>query len=169
MRILLASCVLLLCVASVAQATVKCPDVLYDNPRYHENMEQLAIEAKLRDGYNRFHEDAVSAICRGDDSSVRGIMDNGSVSVAEVAGLRKALGRPEGPGLGKFRRSRVGLRYEYARKKLGDMGLCNACASRAADLYATQPKSKCAVLTKKAFDGDQKAVKRLQKGAPECE
>lgn len=53
------------------------------------------------------------------------------------------------------------LRLEDLTNKLIEMGLCNACAQNVAHLYFAKPSSKCALLTKKAVEGDQVALSKL--------
>ncbi len=53
------------------------------------------------------------------------------------------------------------LRYSDISGKLGDLGLCVACADNAADVYIKQPDSPCGQTVKAAFEGNPEAVTKL--------
>jgi hypothetical protein len=58
------------------------------------------------------------------------------------------------------------LKYNDVSKRLGELGLCNACASNAASLYVKQPQSQCGRLVREVLEGNPVALKRLS-GSPD--
>ena len=54
------------------------------------------------------------------------------------------------------------LRYDDLDNRLLDMGLCNACASSAADTYIRRPRSKCGRIVGAALEGNPEAAKALK-------
>lgn len=138
-----------------SDALVPCSSVKYGNDRYHENMEALAKEVGLPDNYySRYHEDAVKAICEGQESELVKLIDAGFVKATEAAALKRVLVRDD--------RSEIGKSYEYSRAKFSEMGLCESCADNAAQYFTRQPASKCGQLAKQALEGDSLAVRELQ-------
>lgn len=138
-----------------SDALVPCSSVKYGNDRYHENMEALAKEVGLPDNYySRYHEDAVKAICEGQESQLAGLIDAGYVKATEVAALKRVLVRDD--------RSALGKSYESSREKFSSLGLCESCADNVAQYYTRQPASQCGRLAKQALEGDPAAVRELQ-------
>jgi hypothetical protein len=60
------------------------------------------------------------------------------------------------------------LKADDVEKHLKEMGLCNACAGGVADLYVNQPTSRCALMARKALDGDSVALKQLKQDPKYC-
>ena len=138
-----------------SDALVPCSSVKYGNDRYHENMEALAKEVGLPDNYySRYHEDAVKAICEGQESQLTGLIDAGYVKATEVAALKRVLVRDD--------RSDLGKSYESSREKFSSLGLCESCADNVAQYYTRQPASQCGRLARQALEGDPAAVRELQ-------
>ena len=80
-------------IASTVNAGLNCNDVNYGNKNYHENMEQLAIKARLPGNYfNRYHETIISELCKGNTALAESWVDDGYVKRSEVEGIKEALG-----------------------------------------------------------------------------
>ncbi|WP_230656892.1 hypothetical protein [Psychrobacter sp. I-STPA10] len=144
-------------------AVLTCDDVKYDgNESYGDNMEILAKEARLPDNYfNRYHEDVVSNMCKGDEASIEWMIDTGYVRRSEVEGIREALGLDE--------RTETGRSYEYSRNRFyWDMNLSSAFSSNVADYYVHKPESQCGQLAKQALEGNPRAIAELQKQPDYC-
>lgn len=141
-----------------AFAQISCTDVQYGNPNYGDKMDELARQAKLPDDYwNRYHESAVSSLCRGDIAGVDDLVNQGSVKAKEVQSIAKVLGKTYKPK----QRSETGKRFGYAKEKFLQMGACSACADNISNYYVNQPNSPCGKLAKKALEGNSDAVKKL--------
>jgi hypothetical protein len=126
----------------------------------HVDMDALARKAHLPgDYFNRYHEDAVRALCDGDTARVIELIDKGFVPAAEIDRLRLALGIAQ--PLTVPPRSEAGRSYGFSRQKFSEMGLCAACADNVARWYVEQPNSRCGLLAKHALEGDPDAVKEL--------
>ncbi len=144
-----------------ANAAVKCSDVKYGNENYHEKMEELAKLARLPDGYyNRYHEDVVSDLCKGNAKGIRDSIDSGFVKRSEVEAIIESLGMDN--------RSDTGKSYGYSRQKFEDMGLCSACADNVAQHYTKKQNSKCGKLAKQALEGNPNAIEELQSFPSYC-
>ncbi|ALF60120.1 hypothetical protein [Psychrobacter urativorans] len=150
-----------------SHAALTCKDVKHGNDNYHENMAALAIEARLIDGaegyFNRIHESVVWRLCGyGDvsDFDIEEMIDIGYVRRSEVEGIKEVLMLDK--------RSPAGRKSEYARNKLGDMGLSNVGASNIATFYAEKPNSECGKLVKSALAGDRLAIKKIKTEPSYC-
>lgn len=149
------------CLPFSANAGVKCRDLKYGNENYHEKMEELANLAKLPDGYyNRYHEDVVSNLCKGNAKEIKNSIDSGFVKRSEVESIKEALGIDNRPDTGKS--------YGYSRQKFEEMGLCSACADNVAQNYTKKPSSKCGKLAKQALEGNPNAIEELQSFPSYC-
>lgn len=140
-----------------SHAALSCKDVKYGNQNYHENMEALAIEARLRDSYfSRYHEGVVSKLCNyNNDEDIEDLIDRGYVRRSEVEGIKEVLKLDK--------RSPAGRKFEYASYKLNfDIGLSNADTGNIADYYAYKPNSECGKLAKSALAGDKVAIKKIK-------
>lgn len=145
---------LLAAATPAALASLTCADVSYGSPRRSENMDKLAQQARLPDGYwHRYHEDVVSDLCKGNEQGLNGSVDMGYVKRSEIEGIREAMGLDK--------RSKAGRSYGNVRKVLSDWGACSACADNEASYYTDQPKSKCGQLVKSALEGDVRAREAL--------
>ncbi len=60
------------------------------------------------------------------------------------------------------------LRRADVERKFSEMGLCSACSDNVTQYYVNQPKSQCAMLAKRALEGDPDATKQLQDNPPYC-
>jgi hypothetical protein len=142
-------------------AAVKCSDVKYGNENYHEKMEELAKLARLPDGYyNRYHEDVVSDLCKGNAKGIKALIDSGFVKKSEVEAIKEVLGIDN--------RSDIGKSYGYSKEKFLDMGLCSACADNIAQYYTKKPSSKCGKLAKQALEGNPNSIEELQSFPSYC-
>ncbi|MEN6621417.1 MAG: hypothetical protein ABFD50_07715 [Smithella sp.] len=142
-------------------AEVKCSDVQYGNENYHEKMEELARSARLPDNYyNRYHEDVVRNLCKGNIKGVKETIDKGFVKQSEVEAIKEVLGMDN--------RSSNGKTYGYSRKKFSDMALCNACADNVAQYYTKKPNSKCGKLAKQALEGNPNSIEKLRSFPDYC-
>lgn len=145
-------------VVTFSHAALTCKDVKSSNDSYHENMEALAIEARLRDGYfSRYHEGVVAKLCNyyEEDEDIEGLIDRGYVRRSEVEGIKEVLGLDK--------RSPAGRNFEYASYKLNfDIGLSSADTGNIADYYAYKPNSECGKLAKRALAGDKVAIKKIK-------
>lgn len=148
--------------ANTANAMLNCSDVTYGSNNYFDNMEKLAVEARLPNNYfNRYHEAVVSDLCKGDKKSVESWIDNGYVKRSEVEGIKEVL------GLNK--RSSTGSSYQYSRKRFyDDMNLSSVAADNVAQYYTKKPNSKCGKLAKSALEGNPRAIKTLQSDPKYC-
>ncbi len=146
---------ILIAVGPAAQAALTCADVNHDHPRYHENMDRLAVQARFPGNYwNRNQESAVTAVCRGEEDALEGMIDNGLVRGSVVLAIKEELGEDE--------RSEAGRSYEYSRKSFSSMGLCSACADNVANHYVETPDSRCGQLARKAIEGQPHAIDTLK-------
>lgn len=148
--------------ANTANAMLDCSDVVYGNDNYFDNMEKLAIEARLPDNYfNRYHESVVSDLCKGNMNDIESSIDYGFVKRSEVEGIKEALGLDK--------RSSIGRRYQYSREKFSyEMGLSSAFSDNVAQYYTQKPNSKCGKLAKSALDGNPRSIKTLQSYPEYC-
>ncbi|TXD96530.1 hypothetical protein ES754_10355 [Psychrobacter frigidicola] len=149
-------------VVTFSNAALNCKDVKYGNDNYHENMEALAIEARLRDGYfSRYHEGVVSELCGYGDDDIEGLIDRGYIRRSEVEGIKEALGLDS--------RSRAGRNYEYAWNKFNfETELSSAQSGNLASFYADEPNSECGKMAKRALAGDRIAIRKLEKEDSIC-
>ena len=144
-----------------SHAALDCQDVSYDNDDYHENMEKLAVEARLPDNYyNRYHQSAVSDLCAGDEQSIESAIDYGYVKRSEVEAFRERLGLDN--------RSSTGTSYEYSRRIFSRLGLSSVSSDHAAQFYTKQMDSQCGQLAKKALEGNPRAIAELQADPDYC-
>ena len=60
------------------------------------------------------------------------------------------------------------LRYNDLNNRFLEMGLCGACADNVAQFYLKQPQSRCAVLAKKAIEGNPDAASELRRDPSYC-
>jgi len=148
--ILFLTTILSLTSACSASAQMSCSDVKYGNPRYHENMDELAKRAGLPDNYwSRYDEDVVSALCSGNIKSVNQLIEAGSVKAEEAQAIAKVLGKTFKPR----QQSEAGKSYAQAKSKFLEMGACSACADNIAQFYTKRPASTCGKLAKAALGG----------------
>lgn len=162
MKELIAAILFLTVASTPAFAGLTCADLKYGSEKYQENMEQLAKEARLVDGYyNRYHEDVVRYICSGKAKEVAKLIDAGYVRASEVEGIKEAIG--------KTGRSEAGQSYGHSRQKFSEMGLCSACADNVAQYYTKKPASPCGTLAKRALEGNPQAIKELQAFPSYCQ
>lgn len=146
-----------------SHAALECKDIESSNYDAPENMQTLAIEARLIDGYaSRYHEAVVWELCGygGEDGNaddfVKKMIDAGYVRRSEVESIKEVLGLDK--------RSPAGKNYEYAYIKfINDIGLSTAESSNVASFYANQPNSECGKIAKRALAGDRTAIKKLEK------
>lgn len=151
-----------------SHAALECKDIERSNYDAHENMQKLAIEARLIDGYvSRNHEAVIWELCGyGEEDSnadefVKKMTDAGYVRRSEVESIKEVLGLDK--------RSPAGKNYEYAYIKfINDIGLSSAESSHAASFYANKPNSECGKTAKRALAGDQIAIKKLEKEDNTC-
>jgi hypothetical protein len=150
------------CIISIGSASasrLQCRDVQYGNPKYHENMDEMAREARLPDNYwNKYHEDVVSRLCSGDTKGIDKLIDNGYVKAKEAEAIARVLGKTYAF---KGKRSETGKSYGFSKEKFIDMGLCNACADNVAQYYTKKPDSACGKLAKQTLEGDPEAIRKL--------
>lgn len=147
-----------------------CALVSQGNPKYSDNMDALAKKAHLKGNYwNRYHEDVVGYLCKGDLANVKSEVDNGFVTSADVQGIRQALSDGVAPPTITTTRSAGGRCYGDTRRRLVNMGLCSACADNTAEFYCEKPTSRCGLLTAHALAGDPKAAETLQDDPPYCQ
>lgn len=146
-----------------SHAALECKDIESSNYDAPENMQILAKEARLIDGYaSRYHEAVVWELCGyGEDDTnadefVKKMIDAGYVRRSEVESIKEVLGLDK--------RSPAGTNYEYAYMKfINDIGLSSAESSNAASFYAKKPNSECGKIAKRALAGDRIAIKKLEK------
>lgn len=147
-------------------AGLSCSEVQYGSPKYQENMEKLAISAHLQGNfYNRYQEDYVGAVCKGDAATAQQLIDVGSVSVEEGKAINQLLGIPQGPS---SERSDAGRNYADARQKMSQLGLSEASSDNVAMYFAHKPTSECALVAKKALGGDQPSISTLRDNPSYC-
>lgn len=146
---------------TLSHALVDCDSVNTNNENYIENMEELALQARLPDSYfNRYHEDVVSDMCKGNEESIDSAIDYGYVKRSEVEGIRESLGLDK--------RSDVGTSYEYSRERFYGLGLSSAESDNVAQFYTKKPRSKCGELAKHALEGNPRAIAELQSSPDYC-
>lgn len=146
---------------TLSHALLTCDSVSSDNENYIDNMQSLAIQARLPDNYfNRYHEDVVSDICKGDEESIDDAIDYGYVKRSEVEGIRESLGLDN--------RSSMGTSYEYSRQRFYDLGLSSAKADNVAQFYTKEPNSQCGKLAKHALEGNPRSIAELQTSPDYC-
>lgn len=148
--------------ANTANALLDCSDLTYGSDNYFDNMEKLAIEARLPDNYfNRYHESVVSDLCKGNMNDIESSIDYGFVKRSEVEGIKEALGLDK--------RSSIGRRYQYSRERLSyEMGLSSAASDNVAQYFTQEPNSKCGKLAESALKGNPKSIKVLQSEPEYC-
>lgn len=151
----------LLMIAPFTHAALDCQDVSHGSDKYHDNMEKLAIEARLPDNYyNRYHQSAVSDLCAGNNESLDNAIDYGYIKRSEVEALRESLGLDV--------RSIAGSSYEYSRQTFSRLGLSSAESDHVAQFYTKQIDSECGQLAKKALEGNPRAIAELQDDPDYC-
>lgn len=153
----------LMAVATIGNAALSCKDVTFGNSNYFDNMEKLAIEARLSDGYfTRYHESVVSDLCDNKDSKdIEWAVETGYVPRSEVQSIKEVLGLDK-----QYLR---GLRYQSIRERFVKMGVASAGAGNATDAYIYEPNSKCGKLAKSALQGNVQSIKTLQDGPSYCQ
>jgi len=144
-----------LSISATAAAQVRCADVKYGSPNYHENMETLVQLVGERKGFNRYHETVVSEICARKTAVVAEFVDKGFISAKQVSDLKRIL-TPSLQG-----RSEAGKTYGFVKEKFEIMGLCSACADNVAQHYTKNPSSACGKLAKSSIEGDPEAIQVL--------
>lgn len=146
---------------TLSHALVNCDSVNTNNENYIENMEELALQARLPDNYfNRYHEDVVSDMCKGNEESIDSAIDYGYVKRSEVESIRESLGLDK--------RSDIGASYEYSRQKFYGLGLSSAKADNVAQFYTKEPNSQCGKLAKHALEGNPRSIAELQTSPDYC-
>jgi len=144
--------------ANSAVAEISCKDVEYGNPKYQDEMQELARQARLPgNDWNRYHATVVTDLCTGNSKDVDKMVDDGSVKAQEAEAIASVLGK----SYKTKPRSAIGISYQAAKTKLLEMGACSACADNIAQHYSRNPGSPCGTLAKQALDGDQDAVSKL--------
>lgn len=145
-----------------ASAVLDCSDVTYGSDSYFDNMEKLALEARLPDNYfNRYHEDVVSDLCKGNPEDIESLIDDGYVKRSEVEGIKEVLGLDG--------QSSIGSSYQYSKEKFSrEMGLSSAFSDNVAQYYTQKPDSKCGKLAKSALEGNPRSIKVLQSDPKYC-
>jgi hypothetical protein len=152
-------------ISSSVFAGIRCSDVKYGNDNYSEKMEELAKIAKFPgNNFSRYHEDAVSALCKGDVETVNGLIDDGYVDAKDIKAISKILGK----AYKTKKRSEVGESYGYSKDKFVNMGLCSACADNVAQHYTKKPSSPCGKLAKQALEGNPDAIGALREFPDYC-
>ena len=138
-------------------AKVSCDDVIYGKENYFENMGKLCEVAGF-EGFNKHHEVVKSILCEGRDfKDIDRKVDIGEIEAAEAEAMAQVLGKKyKAPA-----RTAEGTLYEKVYVGLGNLGMCNACASNAADEYVENPKSAVGKLVKAALAGDDNALNQL--------
>lgn len=155
---LLVSLMVALCGNSALAKTLSCENLAYGNNQYFENMDALAKEAKMSNGWDRNHESFVSDLCKGDTKEINRMVDDGYVTPKDAASIAKILGK----NYVAPKRSEAGKTYEHLNYSLRDLGLCSACASNVASVSVKNPDSKLAQLANAAIAGDKAALEELQ-------
>jgi len=142
-------------ISSYAYADIQCDEVIYSKTNYIENMEKLAIAAKLPDNYfNKYHQEVVKHLCSGELNKINKLVDYGHVKAKEAESIAQVLGKQyKAPA-----RSEEGKLYQSVYLKLLESGACNSCASNAADEYVQNPKGSIAKLVQTALTGDKNAI-----------
>lgn len=92
--------------------------------------------------------------CRVASKPVSALPDDDSITY-EVLPIREKVSKPE-------------LRRDDLEKRFLQLGLCSSCADNVAQYYVAQPNSQCAVLAKRALEGDPDALKTLQEPPSYC-
>ena len=149
--------------ASTGNAALSCKDVTYGNDNYFDNMEKLAIEARLPGGYfHRYHEGLISDLCNNENNEdIEWLIETGRVPRSEVQSIKEVLGLDK-----QYLR---GLRYQSIRERFVKMGVASAGAGNATDAYIYEPNSKCGKLAKNALQGNVQSIKILQDGPSYCQ
>lgn len=152
----------LMVVASTGNAALSCKDVTYGNDNYFDNMEKLAIEARLPGGYfHRYHEGLISDLCNNENNEdIEWLIETGRVPRSEVQSIKEVLGLDK-----QYLR---GLRYQGIISKFNDMGIASAGASNATYAYVYEPMSKCGKLAKSALQGNIQSINILKSGYSDC-
>lgn len=76
----------------VDKSKIRCDDVTYGNVNYNENMDKLAVLANLHDYYwNRYHEDIVRSVCRGEQFDLAPYIEQGYVQKGDYENIKKVL------------------------------------------------------------------------------
>lgn len=147
-------------------AGVSCSDLEYGTAKYQENMEILAAAAHLEGNYfNRYHEELVSAVCKGDSSAAQKLINIGSVSSKDAQAIVQVLGvKPVAPVEGSV----ADRNYAYAREKMSQLGLSEALSDNVAMYFAYKPSSECGAISKKALNGDQSSIALLLSSPSFC-
>jgi hypothetical protein len=147
-----------LTLAGPAFAGMSCADLHTRNPRYQDNMDAMARQAGLPDGYwSKYHASVVGALCSGNTREVDSLVDNGYVKPQEAQNIARVMGMAYTPK----KRSDTGKSYGYSKNKFIEMGACNACADNIAQYYTKKPDSRCGKLAKQALEGNPDAIRLL--------
>ena len=147
---------------NTANAALSCKDVKYGNDNYFDNMEKLAVEARLPDGFNRYHETIISDLCgKKDKEGIESFIETGYVARSEVQAIKEVLGLDE--------EYLKGIRYQSIKNKFDyEMSLGSAASGNVTYYYIYEPDSKCGQLAKRALQGNTQAIKTLQNGVEYC-
>ena len=137
---------------------ITCQDLQPSAARYQANMDELARAARLPGGsWNRYHESAVSGLCRGQSEEIDTLTADGLLDISDAERLAAVLNKSYTPRP----RSSSDVAFGEVRQRLVRIGACNACADNIARYYVQQPESQCAELAKRALVGQSDAVKAL--------
>ena len=135
-----------------------CQDLQPSATRYQSNMDELARAARLPGGsWNRYHELAVSDLCRGQSEGIDTLTADGLLDISAAERLAAVLNKPYTPRP----RTSSDVAFGEVRQQLVRIGACSACADSVARYYVRQPASQCAELAKRALAGQSDAVKEL--------
>lgn len=146
--------VLLFAVSFQSNAALRCADVRFGTDSYPENMELLHKKARLSgDHFNRYHESAVSFLCKSDSASAIKLADDGYLFLSEVISISEALGLEW--------RSDSGQSFGFSKERFVEMGLGLAPADNVARYYVERPQSECGQLAKRALEGNPRAIELL--------
>jgi hypothetical protein len=144
--------------ASVPGPGITCREVQHGAAGYQAGMDELARLAKLPSGaWNRYHELAVSDLCRSEPTGIDQLTGDGLLDIGEAVRIAAVLHKPYMPRI----RSSSEVTFGEVRQQLLRIGACNSCADNIARYYTERPASQCAILAKKALAGDPDGVAKL--------
>jgi len=145
---------------NTANAMLSCKDVKHGNENYFDNMQKLAADARLPDGYfHRYHESVVSGLCgEGDKEYIETLIETGYVARSEVQAIKEALGLDK--------QYLKGIKYQSIKEKFSYLG--SAGSGNVTYYYIYEPESKCGQLAKRALQGNKQAIETLQSGVNYC-
>jgi len=145
-----------------SSAQISCKDLEYGNPNYHDNMDKLAVLAKLPNAYwSRYHDDVVGFLCKGitpDIAAINDSVDYGYVPAQDAEAIAQVLGKT----YKAIPRTAKGMTFERVNNGLENLGLCHVCAGGIADEYLKNPTNDLAKLSDAALSGDKDALSKLQ-------